>query len=139
MLEIISYWFFVWFLLFILGIIKQNPFWILVVSYIITLFELVYLVLRGANKYNLIKFTIINVFIKFIPILYIFQVRGRTPIIRTNDIIFAIVIICVYLILLELFRVNAIKSYQNMLYTYIMDDNKYRTFPSRIYDSIVRP
>ena len=139
MLEIISYWFFVWFLLFIFGIIKQNPFWILVVSYIITLFELVYLVLRGANKYNLIKFTIINVFIKFIPILYIFQVRGRAPIMRTNDIIFAIIIIFIYLILLELFRVDAIKSYQNMLYTYIMDDDKYRTFPSRIYDSIVRP
>lgn len=139
MIEIISYWFFVWFLLFIFGIIKQNPFWVLVISYIITQFELAYLVVNHANQYNVTKFVIINMIIKFIPILCIFvMAKYKIPILKTNDIIFTIFIIFLYIIILDLFGLNVTRYYQDMLNSYITDDEKNRTPISRIYDSMFR-
>jgi len=61
MVEIITYWFFIWFLLFIFNITSANPFWILVIAYIITFGEFLYLTYKKANAYNLKKFMIINV------------------------------------------------------------------------------
>ena len=71
MIEILSYWFFLWFFLFIIGIIKQNPLWFLIIGYIITIFEFIYLIYKKTNNYNLIKFFIINILIKVIPVIII--------------------------------------------------------------------
>ena len=71
MIEIISNWFFVWFLLFIIGIIKENPLWFLIIGYIITFIQIFYLIYRKINNYNLIKFAIINFILKIIPIIII--------------------------------------------------------------------
>ncbi len=136
MIEIISYWFFVWFLLFIIGIIKSNPFWILVISYIITIMEYAYLKHKGANFYNLTKFMIINIILKFIPILIILIIMKFKVPFNINDLIIAFILVFIYLITMIIFNINPIIAYQKMLNTYINDDNKYRTYISRLYDDL---
>lgn len=136
MIEIISYWFFAWFLLFIMGIIKSNPFWILVISYIITIMEYAYLKHKGANFYNLTKFMIINIILKFIPILIILIIMKFKVPFNFNDLIIAFILVFIYLITMIIFNINPIIAYQKMLNTYINDDNKYRTYISRLYDDL---
>jgi len=132
MIEIISYWFFAWFLLFIFGFTKANPFWILVISYIITVGEFLYLKIKNTNCYNLRKFMIINIILKFLPILFIINYYKF----NYYDFKFMFIIIVLYLIVMFIYNKNPIDSYKRMLNTYINDDNKYRTFLSKLYDDI---
>ena len=119
---------FLWFLLFIFRIIKSNPFWILVFSYIITFGEFLYLKKEGANNYNLTKFMIINV------ILLIYS-NFNVPF-KFYDFKIAFNIILVYILTLIILNKNPIIAYKRMLNTYINDDNKYRTYISKIYDDL---
>ena len=136
MIEIISYWFFIWFLLFIFRIIKSNPFWILVFSYIITFGEFLYLKKEGANNYNLIKFMIINVILKIIPIIIILIYLNFNVPFNFYDFQIAFIIILVYILTLIILNKNPIIAYKRMLNTYINDDNKYRTYISKLYDDL---
>jgi hypothetical protein len=136
MIEIISYWFFAWFLLFIIGIIKENPLWFLIIGYILTFFEFLYLIYKKTNNYNLIKFLIINIIIKIIPIIIILIITSFSFQIKSNDIKFGISLIMIYIITLAVLNINPIKNYQKMINTYINNDNNYKTFISRLYDDI---
>jgi len=136
MIEIISYWFFIWFLLFILGIIKENPLWFLIIGYILTFFEIFYLIYKKTNNYNLIKFIIINIIIKIIPIIIILIIISFNFQIKISDIKFGISLIMIYIITLAILNINPIKIYQKMINTYINNDNNYKTFISRLYDDI---
>ena len=138
MIEIITYWFFIWFLLFIFNITSANPFWILIFAYIITFGEFLYLIHRKSNAYNLTKFMIINVIFKLIPIFIILIKNNfRIPIFefrRTLKV--AYIIVALYIITMAVLNINPINAYNQMLNTYINDDNKYRTYISRLYDDI---
>jgi len=136
MIEIISYWFFLWFLLFIFRIIKSNPFWILVFSYIITFGEFLYLKKEGANNYNLTKFMIINVILKIIPIIILLIYSNFNVPFKFYDFQIAFIIILVYILTLIILNKNPIIAYKRMLNTYINDDNKYRTYISKLYDDL---
>jgi hypothetical protein len=138
MIEIISYWFFLWFLLFIFGLIKANPFWILVISYIITVGEFFYLKSKETNNYNLRKFMIINVILKIFPILIIISLFKFSKIIKFKfyDFKFMFIIIILYIFIMFIFNKNPIHNYERMLNTYINDDNKYKTIISKLYDDI---
>jgi hypothetical protein len=136
MIEIISYWFFVWFLLFIIGIIKANPLWFLIIGYILSFFEFIYLIYKKTKKYNLIKFAIINIIIKIIPIIIILIKTSFNFKINSNDIKFGISLIMIYIITLAVLNINPIKNYQKMINTYINDNNNYKTLISRLYDDI---
>jgi hypothetical protein len=137
MVEIITYWFFIWFLLFILNITSANPFWILVIAYIITFMEFLYLIYKKANAYNLKKFMIINVVFKVVPILIILiKTNFKIPIFDVQTLKIAYVITALYIITMGVLNINPINAYSQMLNTYINDDNKYRTYISRLYDDI---
>jgi len=137
MVEIITYWFFIWFLLFILNMTYVNPFWVLLIAYIITFMEFLYLSYRKANKYNLTKFMIINVIFKVIPIIIILiKTNFKIPKIDISTIKITYIIILIYLITMAVLNINPINAYNRMLSTYINDDNKYRTYISRLYDDI---
>ena len=137
MVEIITYWFFIWFLLFILNITSANPFWILAIAYIITFIEFLYLVYKKANTYNLKKFMIINVIFKVVPILIILiKTNFKIPIFDVQTLKIAYVITALYIITMGVLNINPINAYNQMLNTYINDDNKYRTYISRLYDDI---
>jgi len=137
MVEIITYWFFIWFLLFILNMTYVNPFWVLLIAYMITFMEFLYLSYRKANKYNLTKFMIINVIFKVIPIIIILiKTNFKIPKIDISTIKITYIIILIYLITMAVLNINPINAYNKMLSTYINDDNKYRTYISRLYDDI---
>jgi hypothetical protein len=136
MIEILSYWFFIWFLLFIFGIINANPLWFLIISYIITFFEFIYLIYKKTNNYNLTKFFIINVIIKFFPILIILIRNSFDFNLNFIDFKFGISLIMIYIIILNIFNINPIVNYNIMLNTYVNNDNIYKTYISRLYDAI---
>lgn len=137
MVEIITYWFFIWFLLFILNIISANPFWILVIAYIITFGEFLYLIYKKTNAYNLKKYMIINVIFKVIPILIILiKTKFKIPVFNIQILKVTYIIIALYIITMGVLNINPFIAYSQMLNTYINDDNKYRTYISRLYDDI---
>lgn len=136
MIEILSYWFFIWFLLFIFGIINANPLWFLIISYIITFFEFSYLIYKKTNNYNLTKFFIINVIIKFFPILIILIRTSFDFNLNFIDFKFGISLIMIYIIIMNIFNINPIVNYNLMLNTYVNNDDIYKTYISRLYDAI---
>jgi len=134
MIEIFSYWIFVWFLLFYLKLTLYNPLFILIIAYILTLFELIYLFYYKINRYNLIKFFIINVIIKFIPILLIFKYPTE---IHKKDFLFGLYLFFIYLFVMSFLNKNPYIFYKKMLNTYIYNDNEYKSQLSILYDKII--
>ena len=133
MIEIFSYWTFVWFILFYIGLIKYNPLFILIIGYIFTLFEFIYLIIKKSSKYNLIKFMIINIIIKLIPILLIIKFPLRFDL---KDIYISIYLIFIYIIIMSIMNKNPYEYYKLMLHTYIYNDEKYKTYISILYDKL---
>ena len=131
MIEIISYWFFIWFLLFIFGFIKANPFFILVISYIITLYGVFYFKYNNANNYNLLKFFIINIIIKLIPIIILICTNQHK--FNYYDLYFLLNILILYIFVIYIFNKNPIDTYKHLYYSYI--NNKSKTFLSKFYDN----
>lgn len=133
MIEIFSYWVFVWFILYYIGLTKYNPLLLLIVAYIFTLFEFIYLILKKSSKYNLIKFLIINIIIKLIPILLIIKFPLRFDL---KDIYISIYLIFFYIIIMSIMNKNPYEYYKLMLHTYIYNDEKYKTYISILYDKL---
>lgn len=133
MIEIFSYWIFIWFILYYFGLIKYSPLLLLIVGYIFTLLELIYLIIIKISNYNLIKFFIINVIIKFIPILLIIKFPIRF---YMYDVYISIYLILIYFIIMSILNKNPYEYYKLMIHTYIYNDNKYKTLISKLYDYI---
>lgn len=85
----------------------------------------------GANNYNIIKFIIINVIIKIIPILLIYNSKTTY-----KDLIIGLYIFLAYLLTMAIMKIDPYKIYKKILNTYIYDDNKYKSIISKMYDYI---
>ena len=133
LIEIFSYWIFIWFILYYFGLTKYNPLLLLLVGYIFTLFEFIYLIINKTSKYNLIKFFIINVLIKFIPILLIIKFPLRF---NLDDIYVSIYLILTYLIIMSIMNKNPYEYYKLMINTYLYNDNEYKSYISIMYDNL---
>lgn len=133
MYEIFSYWIFIWFILYYFRLITYNPLFILIVGYIITLGQLIYMTFRGISYYNFIKYFIINIVIKLIPILLIIKFPIKFNI---KDIYFSIYLILLYIFIMSIINKNPYNYYKMMINTYLRDDNKYKSIFSKIYDFI---
>jgi hypothetical protein len=132
MIEIISFWFVIWFILYYLDIIKYNPLIFIIIAYVLNIFETIYLyMMTTINKYNLNKFIIINVIIKFIPIILLINKSGF--IINNYDILFGIYLINFYLFLLIIFNKNPFETYEKLMDGYINNTN-FKTSVSKSYD-----
>jgi len=132
-IEIFSYWIFIWFLLYYFKFTKYNPLLTLIIGYIITIGELIYLISQKTNKYNLIKFTIINVIIKVIPILLIYNHK-----ITFKEFVINFYIFFIYIITMAIMNINPANIYRKVLNTYIQDDNKYQSVFSKFYDYLFK-
>ena len=140
MFEIFSYWIFIWFLLYYFGIIKYNPVLILIIGYIITFFEFIYLIIKKISYYNGIKFFIINVIIKLIPIILIFRMNKYKLEINIRDIYVSVYLIFTYIIIMIIFNKNPLDYYKRMITTYLEINNKnkeYKSIISKLYDYII--
>ena len=67
-IEIFSVWIFIWFILYYLHIININPLLYLIIAFIITLFELFILIIKGATNMGIFIFMGLNIIMKIIPI-----------------------------------------------------------------------
>jgi hypothetical protein len=121
MFEIFSYWIFVWFILFYFNITKYNPLFILIIGYLFTFLEFVYLISNKINLYNGFKFFIINVIIKFVPIIII--INMKKTIIKFVDIIISFYLFLIYIIVMLIFHKNPYEYYNKMINTYLKYDN----------------
>ncbi len=131
MFEIFSYWIFIWFILYYMKLTEYNPLLLLIIGYIITFGELLYLIFKKSSKYNIIKFVIINTILKIIPIIMLINTT-----IRFKDFIMSLYIILIYMITMAIMNINPYKFYKTMLNTYINNDNKYKSIFSKTYDYI---
>jgi len=137
MIEIFSNWIFVWFVLFYIGIIKANPLLFLCIGYVITVLEIFYLIANKTNSYNIKKFLIINVILKFIPILILITTREINIKNFKYDFIFGLFVLFSYIIITTfIFNINLINTYKKIFDSYINDDKKKRSHVSRFYDYI---
>jgi len=133
MIEIISIWFVIWFLLYYFDIIIYNPLIFLIISYLIILYETFKLYIKTPiSIYNLIKYSIINIIIKLIPIILILLKSGF--IIREIDILFGIYLIFFYSILLIILKINPTETYDRLTIGYIYNIENYKTPISKFYD-----
>jgi hypothetical protein len=131
MLFLFSYWIFFWFILHILNIITFNPFIILIIIYIFTIIGFIYILINKSSLKNLIKYFFINIFLKFLFILFL-----KTDY-TINDINFGILLYLIYLLIMLIFNVNPIIIYKKIFNSYINNENyNNNSIISRLYDNI---
>lgn len=137
-IEIFSYWLFVWFLLFYIGIIKETPLLFLCLGYVVSIIEMIYLFMKKTSTYNIKKFFIINIIIKLIPIIII-VLKSPSPI-QINlykNIKFGLIIVLVYVIVMNILGINIKNEYLNMINSYVKDEKEKRTYISKLYDYLM--
>jgi hypothetical protein len=128
---IFSYWIFLWFILYLLKLVPYNPKIIIILGIIEILFTLIYLIVKNASIRQITKFLIINIIIKFIPLLLIY----KDPIER-KDIYATVILVLIYLIWMYINDVNVIKVYQKLINSYLEKKSFSETYTSQLYDKV---
>ena len=65
---VFSYWIFVWYIFYIIGIVKYNPKWGLTIALIENIFALCLMIIYRNSIINIFLFCFINFFIKLLPL-----------------------------------------------------------------------
>lgn len=65
---VFSYWIFVWYIFYIIGIVKYNPKWALTLALIENTFALALMIFYKNSFINIFLFCFINLFIKILPL-----------------------------------------------------------------------
>ena len=104
----ISYWIFLWFLIFYFDYTPYNPFLLLVLGFI---FNIIYMIRMYMKKMylKLIGYSLINVMIKFIPILLL--VYDNRDYIDTKSLNFSIILVVIYILYMYLTNSSITKAY----------------------------
>ena len=106
----ISYWIFIWFLIYYFNFTSYNPFFLLVLGFIFNLCNMFYM--HAKKMYDkLFVYSIVNICIKFIPILLlIYENRAYLDVKSFN---FTIIFVIVYLLYMRLTNTSLKKAYYN--------------------------
>jgi hypothetical protein len=118
---IFSNWIFIWFLVFIFGLTKYNPFALLIIGFITITIYIFYLYYKKASTYNIIRFIAVNIIFKVIPIL-ILVITKKTKII-IEDIIASVLLIMIYVLYLLLQNETPYSVYVKLNKSYIDNNN----------------
>jgi len=129
---IFSNWIFIWFLVFIFGFTKYNPLPLLIMGFIIISFYIFYLYYKKASSYNIIRFIVVNIIFKVIPIT-ILIITKKTKII-IEDFIISILLIIIYVLYLLLHNETPLSVYNKLNNSYLNNDRNSKTTISIIYD-----
>ena len=124
-----SNWIFIWFILYICNLIPYSPKLIILFGFIIIIGIIYYLYINNASTYNLLKFTLLNLFMKAIPIIILYNIP-----ITWDDLYFSISIFIIYLIWLDINDTDFFMIYKKLINNYIND--RTNTFVSNLYDNI---
>jgi len=129
---VFSYWIFLWFLLYLLKIVPYSPKFVIILGIIENIFVFIHMIFYKSSIYNIIKFIIINIFIKIVPLLLVWKDK-----IVKRDIYATIILFLIYLLWLFYNRLEVYSVYKKLLDPYIFNDAGGKTFLSKLYDSIV--
>ena len=132
-----STWLLIWFFCFIIGIIKANPLFFLIFAYIYTLIGNVIIYLSPIYAYdNYVKYIIINIVIKVIPIFIIITFYHIS--FNKLDIYFGLFLFLIYIILMIFININPFIYYYELVNKGFIQNNKdYLPFYVNIYDFII--
>lgn len=135
-----SHWIIIWFLLFMTGIIKANPFLLLLIAFFVSLSFIYYLYTNNFINYNYYRLIFFIFLFKFFPLIIIIYYNLVS--ITENDIIATIALTMSYLIFLKLNNKNFIDIYSNMIKNIINNKNTnsiinktYDYFYSKIFNN----
>ena len=104
----ISYWIFIWFLIYYFNFTSYNPFLLLVLGFIFNVFNIFYMLFKKMND-KVIVYSFVVTFTKLIPILLlVYENRGYIDVKSFN---FTIIFVVVYLLYMRLTNTSLIKAY----------------------------
>ena len=116
-IDIFSYWIFIWFILFYFEIIKYNPFYFLILGLLSNVLQsLLYLYHNNYRKF--VYFVIVNTIIKIIPLLLI-----RKCVKTNQDFLFGIFLSLVYICYIYIKR-QMYNQKSKTLYESVLSDAK---------------
>lgn len=127
---------YIWYLLFTFGIIKTpNPFFGLILSLIQNVILLTYLLIKGISYSDLLKYTIILILFKLIPI---YSMRNNMSVSYFDVYAFIYLYILYIFILLVIINVFLHKNYDIMkILQRDITNNKYESgMSSNVYDTV---
>ena len=104
----ISYWIFVWFLIYYFNFTSYNPFLLLVLGFIFNICNMIYMYFKKMYD-KLIGYTIVNVLIKLIPILLL--IYDNRSYIDVKSLNFSVIFVVIYLLYMRLTNISLIKAY----------------------------
>lgn len=127
---------YIWYILFILGVIKTpNPFFALVLSLLQNVILLIYLYINGLSNSQLLKYTVVLIVFKLFPI---YSMRNNMTV-SFFDVYSGIYLYIIYIfILLVVINVFLHKNYDIMnILQRDITNNKYDTgMSSNVYDTV---
>ena len=126
MIYTFSYWTFAWFVLYILHIIPYSPKFVFILEFVIVII----VSFIPMSVYNFIKFIVINIFIKGIPL---WMVRKSN--ITKRDILFSVFIFLCYLCWVYSNGKSIISIY-TMIYSHYVNGDEKQLIGGKLYDKI---
>jgi hypothetical protein len=122
---IMTNWIFVWFVLYMFGIITYNPSIYIVIGGYFAIFGIYIIWCHGSSQYKLQHFTLINILMKCIPIIILWSQNDLR--VEVKDIYFGIFLFIMYLIYLHLNGTNFFEVYISLMkinFKYTLDENE---------------
>ena len=116
---VFSYWIFMWYLLYILQIVKYSPKFAIGLGIIENTILLCLMFYFGTKVSSIIMFLIINLFIKILPY---YTLRKET--IKIKNILFSIVLFIIYIIWLHINKESLPGNLKKIYDSLIYDKNK---------------
>jgi len=113
---IFSYWIFAWYLLYKTKITTYSPKFIIILGIIENMILLFFMIQNGSTIETIIKFIVINIFIKILPYYSI-----RNDKIIQKDIIASIVLFIIYIIWLYINKETLLQKY-NKIYNSLIEN-----------------
>lgn len=104
----ISYWIFIWFLIYYFNFTSYNPFLLLVLGFIYNLCNIFYMHMKKMYD-KIFVYSIVNICIKFIPILLL--IYDNRSYIDVKSLNFSVIFVVIYLLYMRLTNTSLIKAY----------------------------
>ena len=119
---VFSYWIFVWYLLYLMHIIKYNPKFAISIGIIENIFMFLIMIFFGSSYETLFYFIIINIFIKLIPYYTLIQTNITYRDIKATILLFLIYCVWVYI------NGQSVIEYQNKIFDSLIHNKNQTPF-----------
>jgi len=113
---VFSYWIFLWYIFYILKLVKYNPKWALTIGLIENTFLFALMIFYKNSFINIFLFCFINLFIKILPLWTLRKTKYEI-----NGIYSLIILFCIYLLWLKINNFNILQNSE--WFNYIKKDN----------------